>query len=106
MQTLRGAADKEVVDAFEGRILALSKAHSLLGRKHWETVSLRDVIDQVLQPFGLSDRRVSRFSVEGDDVHLQHLRCGIDPDLRALHKRRLRQSSVRPLLPLQRLLQL
>jgi two-component sensor histidine kinase len=37
VQTLRGAANKEVVDAFEGRILALSKAHSLLGRKHWET---------------------------------------------------------------------
>jgi two-component sensor histidine kinase len=70
-QTLRGAANKEVVDAFEGRILALSKAHSLLGRKHWETVSLRDVIDQILQPFGLSDRRVARFSVEGDEVRLQ-----------------------------------
>jgi len=71
MQTLRGAANKEVVDAFEGRILALSKAHSLLGRKLWETVSLRDVIDQILQPFGLNDRRVARFSVEGDDVRLQ-----------------------------------
>jgi PAS domain S-box-containing protein len=71
VQTLRGAANKEVVDAFEGRILALSKAHSLLGRKHWETVSLRDVIDQILQPFGLSDRRVARFSVEGDEVRLQ-----------------------------------
>jgi PAS domain S-box-containing protein len=70
-QTLRGAANKQVVDAFEGRILALSKAHSLLGRKHWETVSLRDVIDQILQPFGLSDRRVARFSVEGDEVRLQ-----------------------------------
>jgi len=71
VQTLRGAASKEVVDAFEGRILALSKAHSLLGRKHWETVSLRDVIDQILQPFGLKDRRVARFSVEGHDVRLQ-----------------------------------
>jgi PAS domain S-box-containing protein len=71
VQTLRGAASKQVVDAFEGRILALSKAHSLLGRKHWETVSLRDVIDQILQPFGLNDRRVARFSVEGDDVRLQ-----------------------------------
>ena len=69
-QTLRGAADKQVVDAFEGRILALSKAHSLLGRKHWETVSLRDVIEQILRPFGLSDSRVARFSVEGDDVRL------------------------------------
>jgi two-component sensor histidine kinase len=70
VQTLRGAANKEVVDAFEGRILALSKAHSLLGRKHWETVSLRDVIDQILRPFGLSDRRVARFSVEGDGLGL------------------------------------
>jgi PAS domain S-box-containing protein len=71
VQTLRRAANKEVVDAFEGRILALSKAHSLLGRKHWETVSLRDIIDQILQPFGLNDRRVIRFSVKGDDVRLQ-----------------------------------
>ena len=71
MQTLRGAANKEVVDAFEGRILALSKAHSLLGRKHWETASLRDVIDQILQPFGLNDRRVARFSVVGGNVRIQ-----------------------------------
>jgi PAS domain S-box-containing protein len=70
-QTLRGAADKRVVDAFEGRILALSKAHGLLGRKHWEAVSLRDVIDQILQPFGLNEHRVARFSVEGDDVRLR-----------------------------------
>jgi PAS domain S-box-containing protein len=70
-QTLRGAADKRVVDAFEGRILALSKAHGLLGRKHWEAVSLRDVIDQILQPFGLNDCRMARFSVEGDDFRLQ-----------------------------------
>jgi PAS domain S-box-containing protein len=71
LQTLRGAANKEVVDTFEGRILALSKAHSLLGRKHWESVSLRDVIDQILPPFGLNDGRVTRFRVKGDDVRLQ-----------------------------------
>ena len=71
VQTLRGVADKEVVDAFEGRILALSKAHTLLGRENWDGVGLRDVIDQILQPFGLNDRRVAHFSVEGDDVHLQ-----------------------------------
>ena len=70
-QTFRGGADKRVADAFEGRILALSKAHGLLGRKHWEAVRLRDVIEQILQPFGLNDRRVARFSVEGDSVRLQ-----------------------------------
>lgn len=71
VQTLRGVADNEVVDAFEGRILALSKAHTLLGRELWKSVGLRDVIDQILQPFGLNDRRVSHFTVQGDDVPLQ-----------------------------------
>ena len=70
VQTLHGVADKEVVDAFTGRILALSKAHGLLGRENWEGVSLRNVIDQILEPFGLQDRRVARFTVEGDDVRL------------------------------------
>ncbi|MGA3342789.1 MAG: HWE histidine kinase domain-containing protein [Methylocella sp.] len=70
VQTLHGVADKEVVDAFEGRILALSKAHGLLGRENWEGVSLRDVIEQILEPFGLQDRRVARFAVDGDDVCL------------------------------------
>jgi two-component sensor histidine kinase len=71
VQTLRGVADKDVVDAFEGRILALSKTHALLGRRHWETVSLRDVIDQTLRPFGLNTRQDAGFSVAGDDVRLQ-----------------------------------
>lgn len=70
VQTLRGSADQDVVDTFEGRILALSKAHSLLGRENWEGVSLRAVIDPILQPFGLNDTRVARFSVAGDDVRL------------------------------------
>ncbi len=70
-QTLRGAADKDVVEAFEGRIMAMSKAHSLLGQKNWDRLSLRDVIDQILRPFGLHDSRVDPFSIKGDDVHLQ-----------------------------------
>jgi PAS domain S-box-containing protein len=70
VQTLRGVVDKEVVDAFEGRILALSRAHTLLGRENWDGVGLRDVIEQILEPFGLQDRRVARFAVEGDDVRL------------------------------------
>jgi PAS domain S-box-containing protein len=70
VQTLRGAADDAVVEVFEGRILALSRAHSLLGREGWETVSLREAIGQMLQPFGLDDPRVARFSIEGEDVRL------------------------------------
>ena len=70
-QTLRGAAAETVVDAFEGRILALSKAHGLLGRETWNAVGLRDVLDRILLPFGLEDRQHARFSVEGPDVRLQ-----------------------------------
>jgi PAS domain S-box-containing protein len=70
VQTLRGAADDVVVEVFEGRVLALSRAHSLLGRDSWEAISLRDVMDQMLQPFGLNDPRVARFSVVGEDVSL------------------------------------
>ena len=71
VQTLRGAADKKVVEAFEGRILALSKAHSLLGSRHWEAVGLHEIIERILQPFGLNDLRVAHFSIKGDDVRLQ-----------------------------------
>lgn len=70
-QTLRGMADEGLIDVFERRILALSKAHGLLGRESWDGVSLRDVIGETLQPFGLNDGRVADFSVEGDDVRLQ-----------------------------------
>ena len=43
-QTLHGAADKAVVDTFEARILALAKAHSLLGHGNWEGLWLRKII--------------------------------------------------------------
>jgi len=66
-QTLRGMADDEVVDLLQGRILALSKIQSLLGRASWDSVGLREVADQILQPFGLKDGRFPRISVEGDD---------------------------------------
>ena len=69
-QTLRGVTEPGVLEAFQGRILALSKAHNLLGRENWAAVNLRDVIDQILQPFGLHDRCRDRFVVEGEDVRL------------------------------------
>ena len=71
VQTLTGAVDKALVDVFEGRILALSKAHTLLGRENWHAVNLRDLIERILQPFGLNDLRVTRFSVDGDNVRLR-----------------------------------
>jgi PAS domain S-box-containing protein len=70
-QTLASAADGEMVGVFEGRVLALSKAQALLGRTSWDRVGLRDVIDRILEPFGLHDLPTERFRAAGDDVRLQ-----------------------------------
>ncbi len=66
-QTLRGMADEQTIDAFEGRILALSKTHSLLGAGNWDKVGLRDVLDRTLETLGLA----ARVSIEGDELRLR-----------------------------------
>ncbi|MGI4764614.1 MAG: HWE histidine kinase domain-containing protein, partial [Janthinobacterium lividum] len=66
-QTLRGMADEQTIDAFEGRILALSKTHSLLGTENWDRVGLREVIDRTLDALGLGER----VTIEGGEVPLQ-----------------------------------
>ena len=70
-QTLQHVADREAVGLVEGRILALARGHSLLGSRNWEKVGLRDVISQILRPFGLDGPRADRFSVWGSDARLQ-----------------------------------
>lgn len=71
-QSLSGsAADKLARDAFQERLLALSKGHELLSRESWEGASLRAVIEQILQPFGSDDGQAARFSIEGDDIVLK-----------------------------------
>jgi PAS domain S-box-containing protein len=70
VQTLTGAAGHALVDVFEGRILALAKAHTLLGRENWHAVNLRNLIERILQPFFLHDLPATRFSVVGDYVRL------------------------------------
>ena len=71
LQTLRGEVSDAVLDTFEGRILALSKAHSLLGRENWAAVGLHEVLSIILEPFGLHDARVPRFRIEGPDLCLK-----------------------------------
>jgi PAS domain S-box-containing protein len=69
-QTLKGMVDEETLAKFEGRILALSRTHGLLGAEGWDRVGLRNVLNQVLRPLGLSDDKPARFSITGDDVRL------------------------------------
>jgi PAS domain S-box-containing protein len=70
-QTLHGVTDEEVFRTFEGRILALANAQSLLGRRNWGGVGIRDVLEQILEPFGRNDSRASHFSIAGDNVRLK-----------------------------------
>ncbi|WP_134495814.1 sensor histidine kinase [Microvirga pakistanensis] len=67
-QSLRNAATAaEAQDAVEGRLFALSRAHDVLTRENWDGASLREVVQQGIEPFqGLQDR----FEVSGTDIRL------------------------------------
>jgi PAS domain S-box-containing protein len=55
-------------EAFEGRLLALSKTHNLLTRQSWREAELRDVAEQELAPYRKAgDERVV---LDGPDVKL------------------------------------
>ncbi|MCW6512499.1 PAS domain-containing protein [Lichenifustis flavocetrariae] len=66
-QTLRGMADERTIDAFEGRILAMSKTHGLLGTENWDRICLRDILGRTLESLGVR----ASVSLEGDEVRLQ-----------------------------------
>ena len=66
-QTLRGMVDEQTIDAFEGRVLALSTTHSLLGAENRDQVGLRDILNQMLETLNLG----ARVSIEGDQFLLQ-----------------------------------
>jgi PAS domain S-box-containing protein len=60
-QTLSGVADDQIVGVFQSRILALSKAQSLLGRTSWDRVGMHHIVERILEPFGLHDLRMDHF---------------------------------------------
>ena len=70
-QTFKGMADDEVIEAFEGRVLALSKTQGLIGNKIGSGVGLREVLHEVMLPFGFQEDDTPRVLVEGSDVLLQ-----------------------------------
>ena len=48
----QAALEKET---FEGRLIALSRTHDLLSLRSWESLSLRELLHQELDPFGCGD---------------------------------------------------
>lgn len=65
-QTLRHVTEQEAVAAFRQRIQALSKAHDMLLRQHWDEAPLRQVVEAVLHSF-CSDHR---YMITGPDIVL------------------------------------
>ncbi len=70
-QTARGALDPRAFrERFEGRLIALSKAHDQLTRHHWESADLRELLSGSLAPYaaGAEGRQVL---LRGEDVVLR-----------------------------------
>ncbi|WP_052003086.1 HWE histidine kinase domain-containing protein [Microvirga sp. BSC39] len=68
-QTLRNASTmQEAKEAFEGRLMALARAHDVLTTENWEGAELRNVVAQAVAPYrSLSE---DRLTIEGPEVRL------------------------------------
>jgi PAS domain S-box-containing protein len=69
-QTARGAPSPLAFrERFEGRLIALSKAHDQLTRHHWESAELRELLSASIAPyFGTGPERIV---LRGEDVVLR-----------------------------------
>jgi PAS domain S-box-containing protein len=80
-QALRKDADPKLIrESIESRLLALSRSHDLLSRENWKGVGLRDLIKEVLEPFGVANGRSEHFVITGENIRLpakQALALGI-----------------------------
>jgi PAS domain S-box-containing protein len=67
-QTTGGArVPQDVREAFEGRLVALSRAHDQLTQGHWESADLSAIVDGIVAPYRDSNGRIR---VAGEPVRL------------------------------------
>ena len=67
--SLAGTADAQSREAFDARLVALSRTHDLLASYSWKGASLRDLLLQELAPY--HPKNGARAVVEGPDVGLK-----------------------------------
>lgn len=66
-QTLKHSGSAEAFNiAFQGRLQALARAHTVLTERNWTTASLRTLIEEALAPHMAADS--GRISIEGPEV--------------------------------------
>lgn len=70
-QALRHASDPAAIrESIESRIFALSRSHDLLTQVEWDGAGLHDLLDAALEPFGVTNGRMERFVITGENVRL------------------------------------
>lgn len=70
-QSARGAATPETFrEGFEGRLMALSKAHDQLTQNHWESAELRQLLSATLAPY-VDSADGARAVIYGEDLVLR-----------------------------------
>lgn len=64
---MRDSSDtkEEFADALIGRLHAMSRAYGVLTRERWKEASVKELLHQELEPFG-----IERIELDGDDVKL------------------------------------
>jgi PAS domain S-box-containing protein len=69
-QTARGSPSPAVFrESFEGRLIALSKAHDQLTMHHWESAELRELLSANIAPYIVGG--MERVALRGEDVVLR-----------------------------------
>lgn len=63
-QSLKRVQDRDAVEAFENRLVALGQAHNVLLQHSWQPAAMGAVIDSVLEVHGGNDR----FVIQGPEV--------------------------------------
>jgi two-component sensor histidine kinase len=53
-----GADMKEAIGKFEARLTAFGRAHNVLNQQKWESADIRDIVEDLLEPFGADAGRV------------------------------------------------
>jgi PAS domain S-box-containing protein len=69
-QSLRHVSDgdRPKAQAFEDRLFALARAHDVLTRENWEGAELREIIDEVVEPY--LRQKTKHFEIEGPRLRL------------------------------------
>jgi two-component sensor histidine kinase/PAS domain-containing protein len=63
-QTLRGVTERDIVQTFDRRVLALSRAHDALVQRNWSKARIRSVMEGVLT----MQAELDRFAFDGPDM--------------------------------------